>query len=135
MKKILLLIFVLLLFITGCINEKEATFNNKTYEEVYNKTLQFVIYNNWQVIYENKEAGSIQAILKTHQLYGSAYTQGPVMLIAPSQDVKDTIMFVIIPRENNVIVKIKANVEAFLAWDPEITFKEYEDFVNLGKTK
>ncbi len=139
-------ISMLLLFLTGCNPEREIIFKNKSYNEVYNKTIQFVNLKGWSILYENSDAGVIKVVLrqfgggtiKQGSINGNASEVGSNAYVTGSYQEqtmqlpvnKDCLIFIITSnRLEEVKVKIKSEIQSLVLWETEKNFSEYEDFI------
>jgi hypothetical protein len=159
MKKVFVPLFVVVimlgLLLSGCTTEKKITFKNIGSDQVFDKTIQFILLSGWKIRYENREAKSIQAVLGEYTSTSSSSHSVEEMDMEKDKEKgkgkgkssksktkssyehssgsittkTNFISFVFTEKEKDVEVFIRADSEEWLFWSPDETIKEYEEFV------
>jgi hypothetical protein len=133
------ILFALLL--SGCVSEKEIILKNRNYDEVYVKTIQFIVSKGWNITFENKETGTIQAVLGEYQssgkTRGNIYTYGDGRYgrfegsTQSPQEYKDKLAVLIYKIDENTIkIELRGDAGSIVMWQPEETFQEYAKYIS-----
>jgi hypothetical protein len=135
MKKVLLFsLLCLSVFIAGCDSEKTLVFN-KPYDEVFTKTIQFIAQKGWNIGYQDKQAKTIIAVLKSEvssSSSGNVNPYGYASGYSASSGYSDTIRFIFTVNsstETTVIASAKAQINT-VVWNTDQTIHEYSDYIN-----
>lgn len=134
----------IIILLAGCYTEREYTFQNISYDKVYNKSIDFISSRKWVLLDQDKRKGLISFRLRERIVTDPMVT---VSSRASNQDkydigdnsrlspqgyggpkiIKDIIFINIRQVGKDVIVKLNTDTESF--WNPNITFDEYKKFV------
>lgn len=155
MKKVFFLLVVVTIILgfllSGCTTEKKITFKNIGSDQVFDKTVQFILLRGWKIQYENRQAKSIQAVLGEYTSTSStSYSSEDKDMEKDKEKGKSSkskskssyeyssgsittktnfISFVFSVKEKDIEVFIRADAEQSFYWNPDETIKEYEEFM------
>lgn len=115
MKKLFIMAFLCsLLLLEGCFSNRTITFSNMSYDDVYNKSIQYINMKGWAIYYENKEANTIKASLRPYDFQ---------------------LIIIFHPQTSSVVVDISGassyppyHLIQFI-WNADATINEYENYV------
>lgn len=128
-----LLLICLLIYTAGCEAEKTFIFS-KNYDEVYSKTIQYVIKKGWAVDYQDKDAKTIRAVLHTEAPVAVAssnyYGNNSSTIITSSHQDRDTISFLFKVTSDGTSVTVMASSDDnSMFWNKDATIQEYYNFI------